>query len=105
MPEGNLTDDEDTLPSPERNETVLVPQEGHIPPSDDEIPSRVRAKNPLPKENERGDTPHKRHKSHKRCKPPSSDDEMPSGVGTKKSSSKGKPTQKKKSPWQKTENV
>ncbi|XP_051932752.1 uncharacterized protein LOC127607994 [Hippocampus zosterae] len=41
-------------------------------------------------ETESGDIIHKRSKPHKRCKPPSSDDdEQPSGVRSKKCSSKG----------------
>ncbi|XP_073343322.1 uncharacterized protein [Pagrus major] len=117
LDEVEIDPDEKLLDSDEDDENM---HEGNPPPTDDEETLPPPEKNETPLVPQEGRTPPssddeipsrvsvKKSSSkgahlRKRRKPPSSDDEMPSGVGAKRSSSKGKATQRKKRPWQETE--
>ncbi|XP_076012340.1 uncharacterized protein LOC143004999 [Genypterus blacodes] len=91
LDEIGIDPDEKVLDSDEEDGSV---QEGNCstvdePSTQETLPTTERNEMPL--------------SPRKRRKPPSLDDEIPSGVGAKRPSSTGEATQKKKMPWQQTE--
>ncbi|XP_051502746.1 uncharacterized protein LOC127411307 isoform X2 [Myxocyprinus asiaticus] len=91
LDEIGIDPDEKVLDCDEEDRSI---QEGHCSSTVDEPSAEVSL--PPTKRNEMPPPP-------KRRKPLSSDEEIPSGASAMRPSSKGKTTQKKKTPWQQTE--